>query len=156
MAMAKKRKKHPLKNGGDYTVGYGRPPRHSQFRPGESGNPRGRQPGLNNFMTDLRRALRLPVKVKDGGRWRKMSSQEAALMLLRETALHKGARALERLLELAYRLNNEPAPDAAEPLSAADEAILSEYIERAARTKRTQGPASKRARRGRYSKRNRP
>lgn len=30
------------KNTGDYDVGYGRPPRHHQFKSGQSGNPRGR------------------------------------------------------------------------------------------------------------------
>ena len=27
---------------GDYEVGYGKPPKHSQFRPGDTANPRGR------------------------------------------------------------------------------------------------------------------
>ena len=67
-----------------------------------------------------------------------MSTQEAALMLLRETALQKGARALERFLELACRLNNEPAPAEETPLSVKDEAILAGYIERAARKKSSQ------------------
>jgi len=87
--MAKKRKPKSLESGRDYEVGYGKPPRHGQFQPGESGNPAGRPRGLNNFITDLRRALGVPVKVKVGDRWRKMSTQEAALMLLRETACRR-------------------------------------------------------------------
>ena len=27
---------------GDYEVGYGKPPKHSRFKPGQSGNPKGR------------------------------------------------------------------------------------------------------------------
>ena len=37
-----------------YEVGYGRPPKDSQFRPGQSGNPAGRRKGVRNLMTDVK------------------------------------------------------------------------------------------------------
>jgi Family of unknown function (DUF5681) len=40
-----------------YRVGYGNPPQESQFRPGKSGNPRGRPRGAFGVMTILRRSL---------------------------------------------------------------------------------------------------
>ncbi|MXO69489.1 hypothetical protein GRI72_11730 [Altererythrobacter marinus] len=40
----------------DYTVGYGRPPRHSRFRKGQSGNPAGR-PKKQKASVDLRSML---------------------------------------------------------------------------------------------------
>ena len=96
----------------DYEVGYGKPPPHSQFRPGQSGNPAGRRKGVRNLKTDVKRTLAMPVKVKEGGRTRTRSTQEAALMVLREKALNGDTRALDRLLELAERFNNErPRPD---------------------------------------------
>lgn len=36
----------------DPKVGYGRPPRHAQFKPGQSGNPRGRPRGSKNKITE--------------------------------------------------------------------------------------------------------
>src|SRR5256714_12809089 len=96
--------------GGDsdgYAVGYGKPPTHTQFRAGRSGNPAGRRKGVRNLATDVRRTLRVPVKVKEGGRTRKISTQEGALMRLREKALQGDPRALDRLLELASRFNND-------------------------------------------------
>ena len=36
----------------DKKVGYKRPPLHTRFRPGMSGNPRGRQKGVRNFAAD--------------------------------------------------------------------------------------------------------
>ena len=42
---------------GDYEVGYGKPPRHTRFKRGRSGNPRGRHPGSRNLSTVLSEAL---------------------------------------------------------------------------------------------------
>jgi hypothetical protein len=128
------KRKAPLRRDGekgDYEVGYCRPPRHTQWGPGQSGNLRGRPKGLNNFSTDLQRVLKMPVKLNEGGRTRNVSSQQAGLMLLREKALQASLRHLERFLELAHRHNNEPAPvDAFEPMPAEDKAILAAYVAR--------------------------
>jgi Family of unknown function (DUF5681) len=80
-----------------YEVGYGKPPTHSQFRPGQSGNPAGRRKGVRNLKTDVMRMLRTPVKVTEGGRTRTRSTQEGALMVLREKALRADARARSSL-----------------------------------------------------------
>ncbi len=54
-----------------YECGYGKPPKHTRFRAGQSGNPIGRRKGGRNLMTDVKRTLRVPVKVKESGRARK-------------------------------------------------------------------------------------
>src|SRR5947208_2668520 len=111
-----------------YTVGYGKPPTHSQFRPGRSGNPAGRRKGVRNLATDVKRTLMVPVKVKKDGRTRKISTQEGALMRLREKALQGDARALDRLLELASRFNNDAGEiGLTQELAADDQAILDSY-----------------------------
>jgi Family of unknown function (DUF5681) len=124
-------RKTPTSTGGngnrDYEVGFGKPPTHTQFQPGQSGNPAGRRKGVRNLKTDVKRTLATPVKVKEGGRTRKKSSQEAALMVLREKALNGDVRALDRFLELALRLNNDEAAQA-QPLPAEDQAILAAYV----------------------------
>jgi Family of unknown function (DUF5681) len=111
----------------DYEVGYGKPPPHTQFRPGQSGYPAGRRKGVRNLKTDVKRTLAMPVKVKEGGRTRKKSTQEAALMVLREKALNGNTRALDRFLELAVRFNNDEVGQA-QPLPADDQAILAAYV----------------------------
>jgi hypothetical protein len=69
----------------------------------------------------------VPVSVKEGGRARKISTQEGALLVLREKALKGDARALDRLIELASRFNNEPGETVAPELSADDQAMLADY-----------------------------
>src|SRR5262249_7956458 len=113
---------------GDYEVGYGKPPKHGQFQAGRSGNPSGRPKAVRNLLTDVKRTLKVPIQVKAGGRSRKISTQEGALMLLREKALKGEARALDRLLDLASRFNNEPGGvEGAQALSKDDRAILTAY-----------------------------
>jgi len=53
----------PPKTRRDYEVGYGKPPRDTRFKEGQSGNPRGRPPGLKNlrFFAD-RAAKKWPLR----------------------------------------------------------------------------------------------
>jgi hypothetical protein len=125
-----------------YVVGYRRPPLHSRFRAGQSGNPAGRRKGVRNLMTDVKRTLGRPIKVKEGGRTRTKSTQKGALMVLREKALRGDARALDRLLELALRFNNDAGEIGTQPVSPDDQAILAAYVaELTAAASRNPGPA---------------
>jgi Family of unknown function (DUF5681) len=109
-------------------VGYCRPPKHSQFRPGQSGNPAGRRKGVHNLATDVKRTLMVPVRMKEGGRTRAISTQEGALMMLRDKALKGDARSLDRLIELALRFNNDAGEiGLTQVLGADDQAILDAY-----------------------------
>jgi hypothetical protein len=130
--MPRRKTPAPQKEADDdgYEVGYGRPPTHSQFRPGQSGNPAGRREGVRNLKTDVMRTLSTPIKVNEGGRSRTRSTQEGVLLVLREKALRGDARALDRLLELALRYNSdltETGPT--QGLAADDQAILAAYEE---------------------------
>jgi hypothetical protein len=108
MTMSDKPKREPT---GDYETGYCRPPKNTRFKPGQSGNPTGRRKGTNNFATDVKKSLKTPVEIMRDGKPRKISTQEAGLMRLREKALKGDSRSLDRLIELAQRYNNEPLGD---------------------------------------------
>lgn len=90
-----------------YEIGYGKAPKHSRFKPGQSGNPNGRPKGVRNFKTDVKATLETRVRVKGEDSQRTFSTQEAALLRLREKALHGDARALDRLIALAQTYNND-------------------------------------------------
>ena len=113
----------------DSEVGYKKPPRHTRFQSGHSGNPRGRQKGLRNLGSDVKRTLETPVKLNDRGKERRVSTQEAALLRLREKALNGDARSLDRFLQLAQIFNNLPTiePLGEKAAAADDQAILDAY-----------------------------
>jgi hypothetical protein len=124
-----KRRRPKSGDNGNYDVGYAKPPEHTRFRPGESGNPAGRRKGVRNLKSDVVRTLATPLKVKEGGRTRTRSTQEATLMLLREKALRGDGRSLDRMLELATRFNNDSADSGpSQPLSSDDQATLAAYV----------------------------
>src|ERR1700736_1977557 len=112
-----------------FAVGYKKPPRHSRFQPGRSGNPRGKQKGVRNFGTDVKRTLEVPVRLNDQGRARRGATQEAALPLMREKALKGDARFIVQILELAKIFNNSTAVESVghKALAAEDQAILDAY-----------------------------
>ena len=114
-----------------FAVGYKKPPQHSRFQPGRSGNPRGKQKGVRNFGTDVKRTLEVPVRLNEQGRARRVSTQEAALLRLREKALKGDARSIVQILELAKIFNNSTAVESVgdKALAAEDQAILDAYAE---------------------------
>ena len=56
---------------GDDDVGYKRPPKHTRFQPGRSGNAAGRRKHDRNFKTDLMEELREMIVIRENGRERK-------------------------------------------------------------------------------------
>ncbi len=75
------------KPSGDYEVGYGKPPKKHQFKPGRSGNIGGRQKSKKSGLTDISKLLNEPVKVKAGGKVREMGPFEASLRKLAKRAV---------------------------------------------------------------------
>lgn len=116
----------PDSNQNGHEIGYGKTPPHTRFKPGQSGNPKGRPKGAQNFKTDLKATLEARVKLKGDGKERKISTQAAMLMRLREKALSGNGRALDRLISLAQTYNNEETNMSAD-LSADDEKLLELY-----------------------------
>jgi hypothetical protein len=110
-------------------TGYGNPPIQSQFKPGQSGNPRGRPKGSLNFATDLKHTLEAPITLNDGGKTKRVSTQKAVLLRMREKALKGDGRALDRLLEFARVFSVGPTEAATKIVSADDQAILDAFRE---------------------------
>ncbi|MBN9597946.1 MAG: hypothetical protein J0G36_21665 [Afipia sp.] len=112
-------------------VGYGKPPTKTRFKPGQSGNPRGRPKSSVNLKTDLRSELSERIHIREGERSLKVSKQRAMLKALVAKALKGDARAANVVLTLVGRLfEPEAAAEEVPALTSDDEAILARFLAR--------------------------
>src|SRR5215210_7161924 len=100
----------PPEDENDYEVGYGRPPRHTQFKPGETGNRAGRPPGakgkhnqLEAFLQPTREIIldelyRL-VTINEGGKSRKVPAVRAVARAAIKSAVTGGQQAQKTMLQ---------------------------------------------------------
>ena len=95
----------------EYAVGYRKPPQATRFKPGHSGNPKGRPKGSRNLATDLSTELGELITVREGGAARRVSKQRALIKSLMAKALQGDVRATTALLTLYARVITEPPED---------------------------------------------
>jgi replication-associated recombination protein RarA len=116
-------------------VGNKRPPVHSRFKKGQSGNPRGRPRGSLNLKTDLLAELAEAIVVTEGGLKRKITKQRAFVKATIAKAIQGDGRAANALIGMIAKMIT---PDAVDPppttdLSKADQEILEAFLARHAK-----------------------
>ena len=117
----------------DYKVGYKKPPLHSRFKKGQSGNPRGRPRGAKNFSTVLNDALNQPVFVTENGRRRKISKRDLGIRQLVDRFAMAEMQATKMLLGLMLereRLMAAAPPAERRSFGAADEKVIANLLKR--------------------------
>ena len=113
----------------NYEVGYGKPPKHSQFKPGRSGNPKGRPKGARGLKTDLKEELRSRVKVTENGQTTSVSKQQLVIKALFQKAIKGDVRAAERIMAMIIQvIGIEDEGDSNRRLSKGDAAILEDFL----------------------------
>jgi hypothetical protein len=94
----------------DYEVGYGKPPKHTRFRKGQSGNPKGRPKGARGLTASLRRELETKITIRESNRELRLTKGEAMAKRFTNAALQGNERALLTLLKLDGQIYGS-APD---------------------------------------------
>lgn len=112
-------------------TGYKDPPKHTQWRKGQSGNPKGRVKGQKNLKTDLAEEMNETIRLNEGGVPRKLTKQRALVKSLAAKAIKGDGRAAGLLINLMLRLLEvDTNAVSGEPLSQEDEAVIAAFLGR--------------------------
>jgi hypothetical protein len=88
------------RNNGGYIVGDKRPPKRTQFKPGQSGNPAGRPKGSISLKTKVDRELRKPISVVKNGKLTKMTKGDVIVAQLVESSMKGDVRTATMVLRM--------------------------------------------------------
>jgi hypothetical protein len=112
----------------DYEVGRGKPPVHSRFKKGQSGNPRGPRPkSLPALLVD---ALNETVVATIDGERREITKREAVVTQLVNKSTCADLRATKMLIDMlkdAEKKAGAAAPPEPAPFAAADEEVMATF-----------------------------
>lgn len=119
-----------------YEVGYGKPPQNTRFKPGQSGNPKGKPKGAKNLATIVDRAIKERVVVNENGIRRSVSKLEIAVKQLVNKAALGDHRATAQLLSLVQVIESRAEANAAATpiLAEADDLVMARIGERLRQT----------------------
>jgi hypothetical protein len=122
--VASRKRKSP-----DTAVGYGRPPKATQFKRGQSGNPKGRPKGTRPVGAVLQEILGQKIAVTENGRTRRLPALEVMLRRLANDAMRSEPVALKLILSLFDRYGDSPeAGIRFDEVLAEDKAILENFL----------------------------
>jgi hypothetical protein len=112
----------------DYEIGYARPPRHTRFKKGQSGNPKGRPGGTKNLSTLVNEALNERVIVAEDGGQRKITKRQAIVKQIVNRSAAADWRAARMLFDIVQRIESrmEAASSETAEFTAADEKVLAQ------------------------------
>jgi Family of unknown function (DUF5681) len=116
-------------------VGYRRPPKHTQFVKGRSGNPNGRTKGSKNFGLVIEEELNTKIPINENGKRKSITKREAVAKQLVNKAASGDAKAIPILLNEARareKAGISLGPDANQRVE--DQQVMSGILERIRRS----------------------
>lgn len=112
---------------GTYEVGYGRPPRTTRFKPGESGNPRGRPKEVKSINDVLQKRLHSKVRVQENGRPKQITLLEVIIGRLLKRAAEGDNRSITIVLNQMRLLKDFEEGRAETATPERDREVLEEF-----------------------------
>jgi Family of unknown function (DUF5681) len=109
-----------------YTVGYGKPPRATQFRPGQSGNAKGRPKGSKTFVKLVEEELTERIRITENGKHRKITKKQGIAKQIVNQAVSGSLKAIARVLDETRAHENTNLLDYDKPK--ATKPIAKEYL----------------------------
>lgn len=109
------------------SVGYGRPPVHTRFKPGQSGNPRGRRKGQRNVSTVLAETLNQRIRIREADRTRSLTKLDVWITIKNEAKAHA---ALITMLQSTGMMGEIPEIANAQPIRVNDKALVKDFLRR--------------------------
>jgi Family of unknown function (DUF5681) len=118
-------------------VGYGQPPTASRFKPGTSGNPKGRPKGRKNLKTLIREAMTASILIQEGQKTRRVSRIEGVVLRLLQSGLKGSDKSVMTIIKMALQLGflQDSSESSEIGLSREDERILGELLARSRNNK---------------------
>lgn len=111
-------------------MGYKKPPKHSQFQKGRSGNSAGRPKGSKNTLKLLDEVLEQKIKIQQDGKPIHISKKLAMLMQLVNSAVKGDIKAISALFPYLMQLDiREEKEQEKKVLTENDEEIIKLFIE---------------------------
>ena len=122
----------PDDKGGEYQIGYAKPPTDTRFQKGKSGNPKRRPKGSKNSATLLKEMLAEKVIISEGGKRKKITKQEAMYKQLENKAASGDLRSIREVLNETRQIEQrgETNPSETGPFSEAENEVIGEIIRR--------------------------
>jgi len=111
----------------NYEVGYGRPPRNTRFKKGESGRTRARVPKAQSLADLVQSELDAPVQVIDNGRRKTIRKGRAFVQQLVNKAVAGDCRNLQLLFRAQRGIEERPPRSV---VTMAQQAVMRRRIER--------------------------
>jgi hypothetical protein len=113
-------------------VGYKRPPVSTQFKKGQSGNPKGRTKASDALSLIIRKSAKERVTVQENGTRKSLTKREATVKQLFNKAMSGDQRAIKLVLDLLNSYDNSAEPPVPKyTMSDADREVLAEMVRRA-------------------------
>ena len=114
----------------DYEIGYGKPPKSTRFKPGQSGNPKGRKKGSMNLETILTKALNAKITVETPVGTKRITKREAIAMRLVNQAAMGDTKSIQTLLPLMSKVDehNKLIAQTLEDVTEQDDMIIKGFI----------------------------